>query len=85
LENGTQVHKEVFRLFPHHIQLQVNILITKYGFQTLINIVINDLTNPNMVQYASSTTTRAMIITNKKKTRSYKTLGYDFITFAINF
>jgi hypothetical protein len=73
------MQKEVFHLFPHHT------LITKYGFQTLTNIVINDLTNPNTVQYASSTTTHAMIISSQKKTRSHETLRNDFIPLAIKF
>jgi hypothetical protein len=40
LESGTHVQKNVSHLFPHHTQKQVDIVITKDDFQTLVDIVI---------------------------------------------
>ncbi len=45
---------------PHHTWQQMDTLITKDCFQTLMDIVIVDLTCTNMVQQALMTTTHAM-------------------------
>jgi hypothetical protein len=67
--------------FPHRIQHQINIFITKNGYQTLVNVVVNNLNFSNMVQHASSTTTHAATDVTQKKTRSYtkRALGDNFI------
>jgi hypothetical protein len=39
LESGTHV-QNVSHLFPHHTQKQVDIVITKDDFQTLVDIII---------------------------------------------
>jgi hypothetical protein len=40
LENGTHIQKEVSRLFSYHTWKWVDIIITRNGFQTLVNIII---------------------------------------------
>jgi hypothetical protein len=62
-ESGTHVVRKVFHLFPCYIQLQVDILITRAGFLTLVGVVIVDLTHLDMVQWALSIITHAMTIT----------------------
>jgi hypothetical protein len=49
LENGTHVQKEVSHLFPHHIPQQVDILITRNDFCTLMDIVVANPIRTNMV------------------------------------
>jgi hypothetical protein len=58
LESETHVERKVSHLFPCYIQLQVDILITRDGFRTLIGVVIVDLTHLDM-----SIITHAMTIT----------------------
>jgi hypothetical protein len=50
LENGTHIQKEVSHLFPRHTQQQINILITKNSFWTLMDIIIADSTHIYMLQ-----------------------------------
>jgi hypothetical protein len=85
LENGTHVHKEVSHLFSCHIQQQVDILIIRNGFRTLLDVIIVDMTHLNMVQQTSMTITHAMVMVVLEKSRTYakRTLGDDFIPFAI--
>jgi len=63
----------------------VDILITKDGFQTLMDIVIVDLIRRNMVLQTSTTITHAMMMVVQKKTRSYvdRTPNDDFIPLVI--
>jgi len=63
----------------------VDILITKDGLRTLMDVIIVDLIHTNMVQQALTTTTRAATMVAQKKTRSYvkQAPGNDFIPFAI--
>jgi hypothetical protein len=74
---------------PHHIQHQINIFITKNGYQTLVKVVINNLNFSNMVQHASSIRAHAMTThattTTQKKTQSYTecALGDNFIPLVI--
>jgi len=62
LESGTHVERKVSHIFPYYIQLQIDILITRDGFQTLVGAVIVDLTHLDMVQCALSIITHAMTI-----------------------
>jgi len=81
--------QKVSHLFPHHIQHQINIFITKHGYRTLMNVVINNLNFSNMVQHASSTRTHAATthatIVAQEKTQSYtkRALGDNFIPLVI--
>jgi len=85
LENGAHVQKEVSHLFPHHIQQQVDILITRYGFWTLMDVIIVDPTCINMVQWTLTMITHATLMDAEEKTWSYvkRTLSKDFIPLAI--
>jgi hypothetical protein len=63
----------------------VDIVITKDNFQTLADVVIADLTRPNLVQRASMMTTHASTIVARNKAQSYieRALEGDFIPLAI--
>jgi hypothetical protein len=63
----------------------VDILITKNGFQTLMDIIVVDSTCINMMQQVSTMTTHVMMMVVQEKTRSYveQTQGNDFIPFSI--
>jgi hypothetical protein len=50
LESETHVQREVSHLFPHHTQQQMDIIITKNDFHTLMDLVIANPTRTNMVQ-----------------------------------
>jgi hypothetical protein len=50
LESGAHIQREVSHLFPCHTLQRMDILITKDGFQTWMDIVIINLTRTNMVQ-----------------------------------
>jgi hypothetical protein len=50
LENEAHVQKEVSHFSPCQIEQQMDILVTKDNFQTLMDIVIADLTHIDMVQ-----------------------------------
>jgi hypothetical protein len=52
LESETHVEKNVSHLFPHHTQKQVDIVITKDNFQTLVDIVIVNQIRIDLVQRA---------------------------------
>jgi hypothetical protein len=52
LESETHVEKNVSHLFPHHTQKQVDIVITKDDFQTLVDIVIVNQIRIDLVQRA---------------------------------
>jgi hypothetical protein len=54
LESGTHVQREVSHLFPHHTQKQINILINRDNFRTLMDVVIINSTCTNMVQRTST-------------------------------
>jgi hypothetical protein len=49
----------------------VDILITKDGLRTLMDVIIVDLIHTNMVQQPLTTTTHAATMVAQKKTRSY--------------
>jgi hypothetical protein len=49
LESASHVQMEVSHLFPHPIRRRMNILITKDGFQTLMDVAIVDLAHIDMV------------------------------------
>jgi hypothetical protein len=85
LKSGVHVQKKVFHLFPHHTYRGMDIVITRDGFQTLVDIIITDPTRTNLVQCASTTTTHVATIVAQNKTRSYikRTPRNDFIPFAI--
>ncbi len=67
LESGAHIQKEVFHLFLCYTWGQMDIVITRDGFQTLVDIVIANSTRTNLVQCAS-TTTHAIIIAAQNKT-----------------
>ncbi len=67
----THVQKEVTHLFLHHTQEGMNILITRDDFQTLMDIIIVDLTRTYMVQRTSTTTTHVTMLAIQEKTQSY--------------
>ncbi len=73
------------QLFLCPTQQQINIFLTSDDFWTLMNIVIVNPTCPDMIQCASSTTTRAMTIVIQEKTYSYKERAREnnFIILAI--
>ncbi len=77
--------KKGFPPFPRHTWRQMDIVIIKDDFQTLVNVVIVDSTHTNLVQRVSMTTLHATIVATKYKARSYSkwTPGDDFIPFAI--
>jgi hypothetical protein len=62
LVNGTHVQREVSHLFLHHTQRQVDILIIKDDFWTLMDIVIAYLIHTNMMQWTLMTTTQVMMM-----------------------
>jgi hypothetical protein len=62
LESGAHAQKEVFHLFPHHTQWQIDILITKDNFWTFMDIIIANSTHIYMVQQALTTTTHATMM-----------------------
>jgi hypothetical protein len=49
LESGEHIHKEVSHIFRCHTQQQMDILIMKKDFQTLMDVIIIDLICINMV------------------------------------
>jgi len=59
----------------------MDILITKDGFQTLMDVVIFYLIRTYMMQQTSMMTTHVMMMIISKKTQSYtkQTSGNDFI------
>jgi hypothetical protein len=48
-KSGTHVQKEVSHIFLHHIQWQMDILIIRHDFQTLMDVIIINLICINMV------------------------------------
>jgi hypothetical protein len=68
LKSGTHVQREVSHLFPRQTQRQVDILITKYGFRVLMDVVIAYPTRTNMVQRTSTMTSLATMMVIQKKT-----------------
>jgi hypothetical protein len=71
LESGTRVQKNVSHLFPHHTQKQVDIVITKDNFQTLVDVVIVNQIHTNLVQRASMMIVHVTTIVVQNKARSY--------------
>jgi hypothetical protein len=63
----------------------MDILITKNNFQTLMNVIIVDLTHTDMVQRTSIMTTHVMMLVVQDKNTTYvkRALGDDFIPLAI--
>ncbi len=59
-ESGSHVQKEVSHLFLHHTQRQMDIFITRYGFKTLMEVIIVDPIRKNMVQQTSMMTTHVV-------------------------
>jgi hypothetical protein len=49
LKSGVHAQIEVSHLFPHHTCRQVDIVITRNNFQTLVDVVIIDSIRPNLV------------------------------------
>jgi hypothetical protein len=49
LKNGTHIQKEITHLFLCHMQKQVDIVITKDGFQTLVDVVIINAVHVDLV------------------------------------
>ncbi len=84
LENGAHIQKEVSHVFLHQTQWQINILITKDSFWTLMDIIIANSTNIYMVQ-RTLTTTHAMMMGIQERTWWYieQALGNDFIPLTI--
>jgi len=68
LENGAHVQKGVSHLFPHHIQWQLDILITKDGFWTLMDVIIAEPTCIDMVQRVSTMTTHVVMMVAQENT-----------------
>ncbi len=70
-----------FPHFPRHIWQWIDILITKDGFQTLMDVDIFYLIRTNMMQQTLMMTTHVMMMIVSKKIESYtkRTLGNDFI------
>jgi hypothetical protein len=48
-ESGTHIYKEITHLFPCHIRKQMDIVITRDGFQTLSNVIIIDSAHIDLV------------------------------------
>jgi hypothetical protein len=48
-KNGAHIQKEITHLFPHYTRKQVDIIIIRDNFQTLVNIVIIDPTHTDLV------------------------------------
>jgi hypothetical protein len=63
----------------------MDIVITRDNFQTLMDVVIADLTCPYLVFHVLTTTVHASIFAAQNKTQSYtkQTLGNDFIPLVI--
>jgi len=61
LESGAHIHRKFPTFSLATFNNKVNILITRYGFWTLANTIIANLTCPNMLQHASY-----MIVHDKK-------------------
>jgi hypothetical protein len=85
LESETHVQTKCSYLFRYRIQQWINILITRDNFWTLVNIVITNLTYPNIVQCLMSMTMHATIVAVQKKTWSYvdRASRDDFIPLGI--
>ncbi len=63
----------------------MDIFIIKNSFQTLVDIIIADLTHLDLVQHVLTTIVHATIVVVQDKTWFYteRTLGDDFIPLAI--
>jgi hypothetical protein len=63
----------------------MDIVITRDGFQTLVDIVITNSTHTNWVQHAWTTTINATIVSARNKAQSYTEcmLEDDFMPLAI--
>jgi hypothetical protein len=85
LKSGTHVQREVSHFLPCHIRRQVDNLITKNDFRTLMDNVIVDITHIDIVQWTSTMIAHATMMVIKEKTQCYVewALGNDFIPFAI--
>ncbi len=83
--NGAHVQKEVSHLFPHHTWQQVDILIFRNDFQTLMDVIIANQIHIDMVQQTSTTTAHVAMMVVQEKTWSYaeQTLRNDFNPLAI--
>ncbi len=71
LESGTHLQKKISHLFPHHSQKQVDVVITKDNFQTLVDIVIVNQIRTDLVQHASTMIVHAATIAAQNKAQSY--------------
>ncbi len=86
LDSGTHIQNEVSHLFPHHTRKRMDIVITRDDFWTWVDVVIANPTHTNLVQCPSTTTTHVTTFAIQNKAQSYikRTLGDDFIPFAID-
>jgi hypothetical protein len=86
IEKWSPHTKRSFSPFPPpHTKTQVDIVITRDNFRTLADVVIVDLTHPNLVQCASTTIVHAATIVAQNRAWSYKeqVLEDDSIPIAI--
>ncbi len=67
LDSGTHIQKKVFHIFPFYTQRRVDIVIIRDSFQNLANVVIVDLTHPDLVQCVLTTTAHATIVATQHK------------------
>jgi predicted PurR-regulated permease PerM len=70
-KSGAHIQRKVSHLFPRHTQRQVDIVITRNNFQTLVKVVIANLICTNLVQYVLIMIAYAIIIVVQNKTLSY--------------
>jgi hypothetical protein len=67
-KSGVHVQKEVSHLFPQHARKLMDIFIIKNSFQTLVDIIIVDLTHLDLVQHVLTTIVHATIVVVQDKT-----------------
>jgi len=69
LKSGTHVQKEISHVVLCHTQQQrVDILISKYGFRTLMDIVSVDLIRTYMMQWTLMMITHVVMMVTQEKT-----------------
>jgi hypothetical protein len=84
-KSGVHKQREVSHLFPCHTWKWMDIVISKDGFWTLVDVVIVNLTCIDLVQHALMTIMHASIVVAQDKARSYTKQAPrdDFIPLAI--
>jgi len=85
LESGTHVQREVSHLFFRYTQWWMDILITKDGFWTLMDVIIANSIRTNMLQWTLMMITYVAMMAIQEKTWSYTKWAPcdDFIPLAI--